>query len=146
MEKAFQQCVAEVADRGAAVLLSSHILAEVEKLCDNVTIIRAGRAVRSGTLDRVAAPDAHHRHGAHPRRRASRCSARRTCTISAIDDGQTPFSVDRDDLDRAMAQLTDLGIVELIGGAGVAGGHVPARVPGGEPMSTTAVATARRAA
>src|SRR5258708_39723441 len=41
MEKAFQTCVEEVADRGAAVLLSSHILAEVEKLCDNVTIIRA---------------------------------------------------------------------------------------------------------
>ncbi|MBX9922466.1 MAG: ABC transporter ATP-binding protein, partial [Mycolicibacterium frederiksbergense] len=50
MERNFQQCVAEVADRGAAVLLSSHILAEVEKLCDNVTIIRAGRTVRSGTL------------------------------------------------------------------------------------------------
>ncbi len=50
MEKAFQQCVAEVAQRGAAVLLSSHILAEVEKLCDTVTIIRAGRTVQSGSL------------------------------------------------------------------------------------------------
>src|SRR5246127_2428122 len=45
MEKAFQQCVREVAQRGAAGLLSSHILAEVEKLCDTVTIIRAGRSV-----------------------------------------------------------------------------------------------------
>ncbi len=53
MEKAFQQCVAEVTDHGAAVLLSSHILAEVEKLCDTVTIIRAGRAVRSGKLDEL---------------------------------------------------------------------------------------------
>src|SRR5258708_28044493 len=53
MEKAFQTCVEEVADRGAAVLLSSHILAEVEKLCDNVTIIRAGRAVKSGTLEEL---------------------------------------------------------------------------------------------
>ncbi|MDT5001628.1 MAG: polyether ionophore transport system ATP-binding protein, partial [Mycobacterium sp.] len=53
MEKAFQLCVEEVAGRGAAVLLSSHILAEVEKLCDNVTIIRAGRAVKSGTLDEL---------------------------------------------------------------------------------------------
>src|SRR6201997_1001240 len=53
MERAFQTCVEEVADRGAAVLLSSHILAEVEKLCDNVTIIRAGRAVKSGTLEEL---------------------------------------------------------------------------------------------
>ena len=50
MEQAFEQCVAEVAHRGAAVLLSSHILAEVEKLCDTVTIIRAGRTVQSGSL------------------------------------------------------------------------------------------------
>ncbi len=78
MEKAFRQCVDEVADRGAAVLLSSHILAEVEKLCDTVTIIRAGRTVRSGTLDELAAPDAHHRHGTHPRRwpRAAAASVR----------------------------------------------------------------------
>ncbi|MBW8711346.1 MAG: ABC transporter ATP-binding protein, partial [Mycobacterium sp.] len=53
MEQAFQQCVNEVADRGAAVLLSSHILAEVEKLCDAVTIVRSGRAVKSGTLDEL---------------------------------------------------------------------------------------------
>ena len=53
MEKAFQRCVEEVSDRGAAVLLSSHILAEVEKLCDNVTIIRGGRAVRSGSLSEL---------------------------------------------------------------------------------------------
>src|ERR1700751_4187056 len=51
MEKAFQKCVEEVAYRGAAVLLSSHILAEVEQLCDSVTIIRAGRSVRSGRLE-----------------------------------------------------------------------------------------------
>ncbi len=68
MEKVFQQCVREVAERGAAVLLSSHILAEVEQLCDTVTIIRAGRSVRSGTAGRPAALDAHHGEGAHPRR------------------------------------------------------------------------------
>ena len=82
MEKAFQQCVEEVADRGAAVLLSSHILAEVEKLCDNVTIIRAGRAVKSGTLERAAPPDAHHRHGPHPRRRPTAATSCPTSTTS----------------------------------------------------------------
>ncbi|OBI04759.1 ABC transporter ATP-binding protein [Mycobacterium sp. E2462] len=51
MENVFQQCVAEARDRGATVLLSSHILAETEALCDKVTIIRDGRAVESGTLE-----------------------------------------------------------------------------------------------
>jgi ABC-2 type transport system ATP-binding protein len=50
MENVFQQCVAEARDCGATVLLSSHILAETEALCQRVTIIRAGRTVESGTL------------------------------------------------------------------------------------------------
>ena len=50
MEKVFRQCAREAADRGVTVLLSSHILSEVEALCDRVTIIRAGRTVESGTL------------------------------------------------------------------------------------------------
>ncbi len=51
METVFQDYIADVAEQGRTVLLSSHILAEVEKLCDRVTIIRHGRAVQSGTLD-----------------------------------------------------------------------------------------------
>jgi ABC-2 type transport system ATP-binding protein len=51
MENVFQQCVAEARDRGATVLLSSHILAETEALCQRVTIIRAGKTVESGTLE-----------------------------------------------------------------------------------------------
>jgi ABC-2 type transport system ATP-binding protein len=51
METVFQACVGELAAEGRTVLLSSHILAEVEKLCDRVTIIRKGRAVQSGSLD-----------------------------------------------------------------------------------------------
>jgi ABC-2 type transport system ATP-binding protein len=51
MENVFQQCVAEARERGATVLLSSHILAETEALCERVTIIRAGKTVESGTLE-----------------------------------------------------------------------------------------------
>jgi ABC-2 type transport system ATP-binding protein len=51
METIFQQCIQTVAAEGRTVMLSSHILAEVEKLCDRVTIIRHGKAVQSGTLD-----------------------------------------------------------------------------------------------
>jgi ABC-2 type transport system ATP-binding protein len=50
MEQVFRECVAEARGRGATVLLSSHILSEVEALCERVTIIRAGRTVESGTL------------------------------------------------------------------------------------------------
>lgn len=50
MEATFQQCVEEAAARGTSVLLSSHILAEVERLCDRVSIVRKGRIVESGTL------------------------------------------------------------------------------------------------
>lgn len=112
MDKAFQLCVQEAAGNGAAVLLSSHILAEVEKLCDHVTIIRAGRTVKSGTLEEL-------RH-----------LMRTTVTVRTRGDGrilqQSPhvhdfhiddevirYSVDRAELDATMTQLTELGIEEL---------------------------------
>ncbi|RAX21302.1 ABC transporter ATP-binding protein [Actinomyces sp. Z5] len=50
MEAVFQQVVAERAEAGTTVLLSSHILAEVEALCETVTVVRAGRAVFTGRL------------------------------------------------------------------------------------------------
>jgi ABC-2 type transport system ATP-binding protein len=50
MEAVFRQCAEEERARGRTILLSSHILSEVEALCDRVTIIRAGRTVETGTL------------------------------------------------------------------------------------------------
>ncbi|MFJ2242443.1 ATP-binding cassette domain-containing protein [Streptomyces sp. NPDC087862] len=50
MEGVFQECVAEERARGRTVLLSSHILSEVETLCDRVSIIRQGRTVETGSL------------------------------------------------------------------------------------------------
>jgi ABC-2 type transport system ATP-binding protein len=50
MEATFRECVTEERQHGRTVLLSSHILAEAEALSDRVTIIRAGRAVETGTL------------------------------------------------------------------------------------------------
>lgn len=51
MESVFQDCVRERISLGTTVLLSSHILAEVESLCDRVTIIRDGHTVQTGSLD-----------------------------------------------------------------------------------------------
>ena len=112
MEKAFQQCVAEVSRRGAAVLLSSHILAEVEKLCDTVTIIRAGRTVQAGSLQqlrhlmrttvtartRAGDPGVWDWPGVHD---------------AGTGNGELRLSVDRDHLDATMGRLTRLGIVDL---------------------------------
>jgi ABC-2 type transport system ATP-binding protein len=112
MEKAFQRCVEEVSDRGAAVLLSSHILAEVEELCDNVTIIRGGRAVRSGSLSELQ----------HLMRTTVTARTRGDGRLLEDQpfvhdftrgDGLLRFTVDRGDLDVTMGHLTELGIDEL---------------------------------
>ena len=50
MESVFRDCLRAERERGRTVLLSSHILSEVEALCDRVSIIRAGRTVDSGSL------------------------------------------------------------------------------------------------
>jgi ABC-2 type transport system ATP-binding protein len=112
MEQAFGRCVEEAARAGAAVLLSSHILAEVEKLCDSVTIIRSGRTVRSGPLDEL-------RHlmrttvTARTRQDAGELSRAPFAHDFSITDDTIRFAVDRTDLDAAMSRLTDLGIDEL---------------------------------
>ena len=112
MERAFGQCVAEVAHRGAAVLLSSRILAEVEKLCDTVTIIRAGRTVQAGSLDQL-------RHLVRTtvtvRTRQQPAEVRSWPGVhdAEFTDGKVRFSVERDQLESTMGRLTRLGIVEL---------------------------------
>lgn len=50
MEKRFSECIRERVDAGTTVLLSSHILPEVEKLCDRITIVRGGRTVETMAL------------------------------------------------------------------------------------------------
>lgn len=50
MERVFQECIDEIKNENKTVLLSSHILSEVEKLCDKVSIIRDGKIIDSGSL------------------------------------------------------------------------------------------------
>jgi ABC-2 type transport system ATP-binding protein len=50
MEDVFRTCIADERNKGRTVLLSSHLLDEVEAICDRVTIIRDGKTVESGSL------------------------------------------------------------------------------------------------
>lgn len=50
MEQAFRQCILEAKERGQSVLLSSHILSEVEALCDRIAILRTGALIEIGTM------------------------------------------------------------------------------------------------
>lgn len=113
MELVFQECVREAVARGTTVLLSSHILAEVEKLCDRVTIIRAGRTVQSGTL--------------HDLRHLTRSTVRATTAVAAqsvsaidgvhdvvADAGRLTFTVDDAALSRVLAVLAAGGVTNLV--------------------------------
>jgi ABC-2 type transport system ATP-binding protein len=53
MEMAFQQCAKEAKDNGQTIFLSSHILSEVEALCDRVGILRQGKLVDEGTMEQL---------------------------------------------------------------------------------------------
>jgi ABC-2 type transport system ATP-binding protein len=112
MEVVFQDVVRELRDAGHTVLLSSHILAEVEALCDRVTIIRAGRAAETGTFEEL--------------RHLTRTSvvvetARPIETLSdlagvhdlIIDDRRAQFSVDTRELNRVLEHLVEFDVRSL---------------------------------
>ena len=55
LEKVFQDCVLELKQKGCSVLLSSHIMSEVEKLADRVSIIKEGKIVLNGSMMEISA-------------------------------------------------------------------------------------------
>lgn len=79
MEELFQRCVHEAAAQGRTVLLSSHLLAEVERLCGAVTIIKDGRLVESGGVTQM-------------RRLAASCI---TATVTSDRIGEVRAGLDR---------------------------------------------------
>ena len=62
MEQVFRECVLEARENGQTVLLSSHILSEVEAVCDRVAMLRAGRIIETGRLDTLRQLAAVHVH------------------------------------------------------------------------------------
>ena len=113
MEAIFQDAIAEETARGRTVFLSSHILAQVEKLCDRVSIIRLGRVVESGTLTQL-------RHLTRTTVVArTRDAADDLATVPGVHAVRTSgdevaFDVDADHLDQAIGHLHRLGITSLV--------------------------------
>jgi ABC-2 type transport system ATP-binding protein len=114
MEEVFREVVQEVSDRdGRTVLLSSHILSEVEALCDRVTIIRAGRAVESGTLSEL-------RHLTRTSIQAELVgSMNGLAQLSGVhdlkeNDGRVQFDVDTDEINPVLRRLTEIGVRSLV--------------------------------
>jgi ABC-2 type transport system ATP-binding protein len=112
MEEVFNQCVAERKAAGATVLLSSHILSEVERLADRVTIIREGRCVETGTLD-----DLRHLRRSHVRAEVSGRVpdfAPVPGVYDVVVDGQSvSCTVDPDGLGAVLEALTRAGVRTL---------------------------------
>lgn len=113
MEAVFQECVEEVTRAGRTVLLSSHILAQVEALCDRVTIIRHGKTVESGALVDLR----------HLTRTSITAETVRSTTgldelagvhDLMVDGTKVRFQVDTARLDAALTHLTGFGVRTLI--------------------------------
>ncbi len=113
MEAVFQGCILEARDEGRTVFLSSHILAQVERLCDRITIIRLGRAVQSGTMEDLR----------HLTRTTISVRTREPATglddltgvhNLRVDGERTDLDVDSHHLDAVVRRLADLGVESLV--------------------------------
>ncbi|TDV51074.1 ABC transporter ATP-binding protein [Actinophytocola oryzae] len=112
MEAVFQDCITEERGRGRTVLLSSHILAEVESLCDRVSIIRLGRTVETGTLAEL-------RHLTRTSISADLAGPPEGLADLpgvhdlVVDGSHVRFDVDTKELDGALRRLTRTGVRSL---------------------------------
>jgi ABC-2 type transport system ATP-binding protein len=113
MEAVFQDCIREVRDEGRTVLLSSHILAQVEALCDGVTIIRTGRTEQSGTLQQLRGMSRTSitAEVAHP---VDGLAGLPGIHGLEIDGNRIRFDVDTVHLQDVVLRLGDLGVRSLV--------------------------------
>lgn len=112
MEAVFQDCINDERGRGRTVLLSSHILAEVEALCDRVSIIRSGHIVETGTLADL-------RHLTRTSISAELAAPPNgLASLAGVHDlvaegNRVRFEVDSDKLDPVLKQLVATGVRSL---------------------------------
>jgi ABC-2 type transport system ATP-binding protein len=112
MEAAFRAAIEEEHAAGRTVLLSSHILAEVEALCDRVSIIRSGRTVETGTLAdlrHLTRTSISAELAGHPNGIATMTGVH----DMKVDGNRVRFDVDTKELDAVLRQLTSVGVRSL---------------------------------
>src|SRR5579864_7693100 len=113
MEAVFQACIGEVKAQGRTVLLSSHILAEVEALCDRLSIIRLGRTEQSGTLLEMRHLT---RTSITAELKAPAVGLDRLPGIHGLEvhGSQVGFDVDSEHLGEAVRLLGEIGVISLV--------------------------------
>lgn len=112
MEQVFQACVAEVKAEGKSILLSSHILSEVEKLCGSVAIIRQGRIVEAGSLARLKHLT---RVNMYVETAAPPTALEKTKGVFDIvpKDAGFAFSVDSNEVGAVIKEIAKYGVIKL---------------------------------
>lgn len=109
MEAVFQEEVEKIKNDGKAILLSSHILSEVERLADKVVIIRQGKVVEQGTLSELR----------HLTRSAVTVETEKDvqslASVSGVHDfiqkgSEAKFSVDNEAMNTVLAEAVQLGV------------------------------------
>lgn len=112
MERVFQECVLDAKRAGKSVLLSSHILSEVERLCDKVAIIREGEIIETGTLTELQHLTRTILHVETKEPMDSLSDVQGVHDIEEKDLTYT-FHVDSEKLDEVMKFISQYGIVKL---------------------------------
>ncbi|MER7711322.1 ATP-binding cassette domain-containing protein [Streptomyces werraensis] len=116
MEVVFQDVIAEAKAAGRTVLLSSHILAQVEKLADRVSIVRQGRTVQTGTLGELRHLTRTTVEAETERPAADLARLPGVHDLRTVDEatGRIRFTVDGAQVGAAVRALTDLGVRSLV--------------------------------
>jgi polyether ionophore transport system ATP-binding protein len=116
METVFQDCMEEERNAGRTVLLSSHILAEAEKLCDRLSIIREGRVVESGTLAEMwhLTRTLVHADLERPAAGLDKLPGVHDLQVNGTDGTRVSCQVDTAELGGFLRHLSDYGIRDLV--------------------------------
>ncbi|GAB3796254.1 ABC transporter ATP-binding protein [Virgibacillus kimchii] len=112
MERIFQETIKEAKSEGKSVLLSSHILSEVEKLCDSVGIIREGKMIESGSLDEMRHLTRTHILVDTKEAIPSLGSLKGVHDLENTDQGLS-LQVDTEEMDAVMRHISQYGILKL---------------------------------
>lgn len=120
MEAVFTEEVQSLRAAGGTVLLSSHILSEVEKLCDHVTIIRAGSCVESGTLEELRHLTRSHVQATVPTAAGADTDADVSAVAAAagvhdlsLEGSSLRFAVDNASISEVLPHLSELSVTHL---------------------------------